>query len=98
MREGNRLRVDARSGLELPHRFTSFRIDRDELSGFFAGEEQSAAGGDDGRPVWMVHQWRAPASLAGHRVDGVDMPDGLAGNLRHDLVFHKLIASSGSVR
>src|SRR5258706_9941515 len=98
MREGNRLCVDARSGLELPYRFAGFRIDRDELSGFFPCEEQSATGGYDSRPVWMVHQWRAPASFAGHRVDGVDMPDGFSGNLRHDLVFHKLIACSGSVR
>ena len=45
MREGNRLSIDARSSLELPHCHAGIRIDRDELTGFLPGEEQSAARG-----------------------------------------------------
>src|SRR5437899_1464583 len=47
---GDRLGVDARAGLELPHLLTGRRIERDELAGLLAGEQEPAAGRQHRRP------------------------------------------------
>src|SRR5258708_34764444 len=92
MREGNRLSIDARSSLELPHCLPGIRIDGDEFTGFFAGEEQSATRGYDGRPMRMVEQGRAPTRFGGNGVGRIDKPDGLSELRRSRVVLDKLVA------
>src|SRR5262245_16357994 len=43
---GDRLRVDAGPGLELPQLFAVLEVERKKLAGLLAGEQQPAAGGE----------------------------------------------------
>src|SRR4029453_19674741 len=50
-RPRDRLRVDARAGLELPERLAGLGVDGDELAGHLAGEKGAASRGEAARPL-----------------------------------------------
>jgi hypothetical protein len=60
-----------------PNDLAGVGIDRNELAGLFAGEQQAAAGRQHRRPNLEIHQRSLPFLLRGERIDGLHVADRL---------------------
>src|SRR5262245_52586124 len=79
MGKGDRRRVDARAGLELPKRLAGVLVERDELTRGLAREQEPAAGGEHSRRTRNVGQRYFPLALSGERIERNEVADHLAG-------------------
>src|SRR5262249_32164636 len=72
---GDRRRIDARAGLELPERLAGVLVERHELAGELAGEHDPAAGRQHAGRAAHTLQWGFPFALTGERIKRNEITD-----------------------
>jgi len=73
---GDRLAGNAGRRLELPKGFPGLRINRNELTGLFTGENHRAGGDQGSCPIGAL-PWQLPFDIAGYRIDGLQITAGI---------------------